>query len=151
MKFATAIGILAASFAMQAAPATVDTAARNGDKAAVRDLLRHGANVNTRSGDGMTALHWAAERGDADIVAMLVDAGANVDATTRLGDYTPLLLAAKDGHAPVVELLLEAGADANRPTTTGTTPLLLKVRHAASSSLQVRGTDTPDFSKTSLL
>jgi len=124
MKFATAIGILAASFAMQAAPATVDTAARNGDKAAVRDLLRHGANVNTRSGDGMTALHWAAERGDADIVAMLVDAGANVDATTRLGDYTPLLLAAKDGHAPVVELLLEAGADANRPTTTGTTPLM---------------------------
>jgi uncharacterized protein len=122
--FTTAIGVLAASFLIHAAPPTVEAAARSGDKAAVRDLLQHGANVDAASADGMTALHWVAERGDADIATMLVRAGANVDATTRLGGYTPLLLAAKDGHAPVVELLLQAGADANAPTTTGTTPLM---------------------------
>jgi uncharacterized protein len=125
MRFAIAIGILAASFGLHAAPLTVESAARSGDKAAVRDLLQHGANVNAASADGMSALHWAAERGDADIAAILVRAGANVDATTRLGGYTPLLLAAKNGHAPVVKELLEAGADANAPTSTGTTPLML--------------------------
>jgi uncharacterized protein len=125
MRFATAIGILAASFVIHAAPATIVAAARSGDTAAVRDLLQHGANVNTTSGDGMTALHWAAERGDIDIATILIGAGANVDATTRLGGYRPLLLAAKNGHAPLVELLLEARADPNTPTTTGTTPLML--------------------------
>ena len=47
----------------------------------------------------MTALHWAALKGDAELAQMLLYAGANVKATTRLGAYTPLYLAAKGGHA----------------------------------------------------
>ena len=43
----------------------------------------------------MTALHWAAMKGDAELAQMLLYAGANVKATTRLGAYTPLVIAAR--------------------------------------------------------
>ena len=73
----------------------------------------------------MTALHWAAMKDDADLAQLLLYAGANVRATTRIGAYTPLVLAAKQGSAAVMAPLLEAGADANAPTSNGTTPLML--------------------------
>ncbi len=47
---------------------------------------------------------------------MLLYAGANVKATTRLGGYTPLLMAADQGHATVIAALLSGGADAKAPT-----------------------------------
>ena len=46
----------------------------------------------------MSALHWAADRGDAELTAMLVYAGANPGAVTRIGQYTPLHLAARSGN-----------------------------------------------------
>ena len=69
-----------------------------GDREAVRTLLKQAADVNAAQGDGMTALHWAAMNGDAELAQMLLFAGANVRATTRLGAYTPLILAAKQGQ-----------------------------------------------------
>jgi uncharacterized protein len=102
-----------------------DTAMK-GDRDALRDLLKQGGDVNAPQGDGMTALHWAAERGDAQMAEMLVYAGANVSAVTRIGQYTPLHLASRAGSAAVVSALLKAGADpAARATTTGVTSLHL--------------------------
>ncbi|MEW5916722.1 MAG: ankyrin repeat domain-containing protein, partial [Gemmatimonadota bacterium] len=77
---------------MAAAPpdAPVADAAMRRDAAAVKQLLKQGADVNASQGDGMTALHWAARHGDADLVRMLVYAGARKEATTRNGSYTPL-------------------------------------------------------------
>ena len=63
----------------------------------VRALLKQAADVNGAQGDGMTALHWAAMKNDADLAQLLLYAGANVRATTRIGAYTPLVLAAKKG------------------------------------------------------
>ncbi len=88
-------------------------------------LLKDGADVNAAQGDGMTALHWAARQGAIDTVRMLLFAGGNVRATTRLGGYTPLLLASQAGHAPVIEALIKAGADAKSATTQGATALML--------------------------
>ena len=68
-----------------------------GDKDAVRTLLKQGVDVNAAQGDGMTALHWAARQGDAELAQMLLYAGANVKATTRIGGYTPLILASQNG------------------------------------------------------
>ena len=105
---------------LAAAPASlVADAAMRGDAEAVRILLRDGADANAAHGDGMTALHWAATTDNAVIAKMLVYAGANIEATTRLGRYTPLHLAAKAGSAAVVSILLEGGATASAVTSTG--------------------------------
>ncbi len=98
-------------------------AARRGDAAVVRALVAKGVNVNAAPGDGMTALHWAAERGHQDVVTSLLGAGARVSAVTRLGGYQPLHLAARAGHAAVVTALLAGHAPAAAPTTTGATAL----------------------------
>ena len=113
----------------------VADAAQRGDLDAVRRLLQGGADVNTAQGDGMTALHWAAEQGDEELGEVLIYAGARVDAGTRIGHYTPLHLAARGAHASVVTLLLEAGSDpAARTTNSGASPLHLA---AASSDPRV--------------
>jgi ankyrin repeat protein len=103
----------------------VADAAMQADAAAVRSLLTAGEDVNAAQGDGMTALHWAARRGEPEMVRMLLAAGANVRATTRLGNYTPLLLASEAGHAAAIEALVKAGADTKATTTAGVTPLML--------------------------
>ena len=48
----------------------------------MRALLKKGLDVNEAQGDGTTALHWAAIKGDAEMAQMLIYAGANVRATT---------------------------------------------------------------------
>jgi len=103
----------------------VADAAQRGDAESVTALLRQGSDVNAAQGDGMTALHWAAQNGDADMTRMLVYAGANSEATTRLGDFTPLHLATRNAQAAVVTALLEGGANARTATATGATPLHL--------------------------
>ncbi len=108
-----------------AAGAPVADAARVGDREAVRALLKQGGDVNASQGDGMTALHWAASNNDVDLAAMLIHAGANVRAATRINGYTPLLLAAKEGHAAVIRTLLERGADPKAASVSGTSPLML--------------------------
>ena len=116
-------------------PSSVADAAMKGDRDAVRALLKQGADVSAAKGDGMTALHFAAERGDAAMTEMLVYAGANVAAVTRIGHYTPLHVASRAGNPAVVQALLKAGANVSaRTTTSGVTPLHLA---AASGSAAV--------------
>ena len=87
------------------ADSPVADAAARGDREAVRTLLKGAADVNAAQGDGMTALHWAALNGDVEMTEMLLYAGANVSAKTRLGGYTPLHLAAQVGNAGVIKPL----------------------------------------------
>lgn len=116
--------VLTAALGAQQQVSPVADAAMRGDKAAVRELLKQGADVNGAQGDGMSALHWAAERGDAELADMLIYAGANIAAVTRIGQYTPLHLAGKSGSVPLAKALLKAGADVNaRSTTSGVTAL----------------------------
>ena len=98
-------------------------AAMRGDVAGVRTLVAERADVNLPQGDGMTALHWAARRGNSEMASAVLEAGANVKAVTRLGSYTPLHLAAQEGHDGVVRALLARGADADAMTSTGAVPL----------------------------
>ena len=124
-----------------AATAPVADAAMNGDTAAVRSLLKSAADVNAAQGDGMTALHWAAMNGDAELAQMLVFAGANVRATTRLGAYTPLFLASQQGHAGVISALLKAGSDLKLGNANGTLPLMVAVKVLVDAGADVNAKD----------
>ena len=110
-------------------------AAQAGDLETVRMLAGSGADMTVARGDGMNALHLAAERGHSDVVAVLIEAGTPHEAGTRIGDYTPLHMASRRGSGAIVRLLLGAGADPTRLTTTsGVTAL-----HLAAAA--VNGTD----------
>ena len=122
--------------------ATGDTrlseAAMNGDKATVRTLLTQKVDVNVAQGDGTTALHWAAYRDDVEMAQLLIKAGADVKAATRVGSMTPLFMAAKNGSAAMLQLLITAGADVNSASTsTGTTPLMLAAAAGKADAVKV--------------
>jgi ankyrin repeat protein len=103
----------------------VADAAMKRDAATVKKLFAQGADVNVPQGDGMTALHWAAEHADSALTIALLRAHANVKATTRNGAYTPLQLASRSGGSAVVKALLAAGADPNVTDANGATALHL--------------------------
>jgi ankyrin repeat protein len=135
--FAT-FGIVVLAVALQAAQldTPVADAARDGNRALVRAALGKGANVNAAQGDGMTALHWAAMNGDAELTQILVRAGAGVNATTRIAGATPMLLAAENGHGAIVRALLAAGADAKTADLSGTTALMLAAAAGDADAIQ---------------
>jgi len=118
------------------AAAVVD-AAMSGNHDAVKALLKDGADVNTAQADGMTALHWAAQKGDVDLAKLLLYASANVRATTRIGGYTPLLIASRNGDAAMIQALLDGGADPNNATTNGTTALMFAAAAGKNDAVKV--------------
>ena len=81
-----------------------------GNSDAVMMLLERGADPNALAEGGMSALMFAAERGDVIPVKMLVLNGANPDLSDGEGT-TPLLIAVLNGHFDVAHFLLEKGAD----------------------------------------
>ena len=107
------------------------------DAAAVARLIADGADLRYRGSAGITALHIAAVRSRADVVAALIEGGAEVDARDNDAS-TPLLDAAKHSAretnfpgrpstrhpAESIRILLAAGADANARDSWGNTTLL---------------------------
>src|SRR5438046_9032595 len=98
------IGMIVASSTFLATPAEsrIAEAAMRNDINAVRSLLKQAEDVNAAQGDGMTALHWAAVNTNRELAQVLLYAGANVRATTRLG-ISPVHPAAEAGSAPLLE------------------------------------------------
>ena len=111
-------------------------AAVSGTQADLERLLASGADVNARSGAGLTALMCAVH--DARMTSLLLDRGADVNARTDSG-ATPLYLAAAySGAIESMKTLLDRGAAASTVTKKGATPL-----HAA--------VETGDVAKVTLL
>src|ERR1700686_1724285 len=120
--FACAI-LLAGCFAEPRDMPPLVAAARDGNAAAVREIVKSGADPNAEYGAlNWTSLMHAVDRNQIGSVEALLDSGADVN---RTGDYeteprtkqrgvTPLMMAAGYGYTPIVELLLRHGADPAR-------------------------------------
>ncbi|MFM0692658.1 hypothetical protein C8K18_105282 [Paraburkholderia sp. GV068] len=94
-------------------------AALNGDLEFVKQLIAKDAEVNKK---GWAPLHYAAANGHDDIVKLLLDHSAYVDAGSPNGT-TPLMMAARGGHVSTVKLLLDNGADLTVKNQVGLTAL----------------------------
>ncbi|MBA3954880.1 ankyrin repeat domain-containing protein [Candidatus Dependentiae bacterium] len=68
------------------------------------------AHVEFQATDGITALHLAASNDRCEIMEMLIEAGADVNAEDQKS-ITPLMLAAEDGHKNAVQILVQHKAD----------------------------------------
>ena len=121
-----------------------DAASRD-DLAAVRQLLKAGANPNgaTRV-DGVTPLSLASVTGDAELIETLLKAGG--DANVPLTDgTTPLMTAAASGSVAAVRALLDHGAAIDAKESHGETALMFAAgrnRAAVIRFLIQKGADT---------
>jgi len=85
-------------------------------------LAFNGINADIPDQDGLTPLHWAAEKGNLHIVSRLLRAAPNINARDWCGK-TPLYSAVYNEHSDVVTALLTAGADVRIANKQGVTPL----------------------------
>jgi hypothetical protein len=89
------------------------TKSKNGDVEKVRKLLSGSSEsvtgfINGKDQEERTALHRASEDGKTDLVQLLLERGADIEATENQA-WTPLHTASNAGNTDVVQLLLDRG------------------------------------------
>ena len=84
-----------------------------------KKLRARGAAIDFK---GWTPLSYAATGGHDNVVAWLLDQGANVNAESANGT-TPLMMAVREGRGSTVELLVKRGADVNHRNENGVSAL----------------------------
>jgi ankyrin repeat protein len=118
--------------------------ARAGNVEAAKLLLKAGAEVDAReSFGGQTPLMWATARRHPEMVELLADKGADVNARSAVRDYlrvataesrakqldrggfTPLMYAARENCDACVEVLLKHKVDINQPDPSGIGPMVI--------------------------
>ncbi len=92
------------------------------DMSKVQDLIERGADVNAKSDNEWTPLHWASSWVHIEIVELLLKAGADVNAKRNDG-WTPLHWASANDSIELAKLLIEKGADLEAKDVEGRTPL----------------------------
>jgi ankyrin repeat protein len=123
----------------------------------VRSLLSQGADPNAPNADGWRPLHVVIGHLDVgravELVRVLLEHGAEVEAWDVDRNETPLLSASVPGGAAVARVLLEAGANANVRNRVGDSPLRqavwardrdlveLLLRHGATHTIDEYGGD----------
>ncbi|KAI4249056.1 MAG: hypothetical protein L6R42_009092, partial [Xanthoria sp. 1 TBL-2021] len=102
-------------------------AAFQGHLTVVKSLLGRGADMNARNSyNDETPLHAAVVERRLEVVAELVERGANVAVRDDIG-YTPLHWSAVYGYTEIATCLLSHGADVNAKIDTGDSALGLAV------------------------
>jgi ankyrin repeat protein len=100
-------------------------AAKNNQIQVVQLLVKNGAYLEATDVEGFTPLHAAVYFGHAEVVQILLSAGADFLATSGPNSrYTPLHMAARHGHLGLAMLLLERmGPHVDPREKNGYTPL----------------------------
>ncbi|KAK0701447.1 ankyrin repeat-containing domain protein [Apiosordaria backusii] len=88
------------------------------------------AGLDAYDWQGRTALSWAAAKGDADSVQMLLEHGADPN-TASFNGSTPLMFASRARNPSCMELLLAAGARPDDLNSWGTNALAYAMRRLA--------------------
>ena len=122
-RFAPLLAGAIAVSAYAASNSPLLTSVKSGDVAAVRSLLASHVDVNAVDADGSTALHWAAQADNLQLIDLLLAAGAKPSVATRY-NITPLYFACNNGDAQAIDRLLKAGADPNSVSHEGQTALM---------------------------
>lgn len=112
------VGLLVSHGAMDAHVRPTDDLSRQflaalflGDKVRVRSMLALHPQLATQAdGRGDSPIHHAARNGDAAMVGLLIESGADSNESNPHG-HTVLYCAGGHGHVKTVKLLLEHGAD----------------------------------------
>ncbi len=97
-------------------------AADSGNANRVLELLKKGADVNSKTYDEISALMYASQNGNYEAVRVLVANGADVNLTPQSGE-TSLIAAVKSNHENVVQYLLMRNADPSISDNNGKTAL----------------------------
>lgn len=99
-------------------------AVKDGDYYAARNAIVKGANVNARDDYGVPLIYVAAESGNAGMVYLLVDAGANPDLTDRKTSTTALMTAAQRNNSDMAKMLIQRKANLDKEDKSGETALI---------------------------
>lgn len=102
---------------------------------AVELLLEKGADADM-VWNGMMMQHWAARDGSEGIVGLLLEKGADIEATSLLEGKTMLHLAAYGGHTEVVQMLIEKNAKIDARDRSDSTALYWAVRSGVKETVQ---------------
>ena len=115
-------------------------AAKSGDAERVSALLTCDESlVEARDKDGSTPLHCAVWKGHQQVVALLLKAGADVNAQNENDHWgtTPLHAAAHANQAAIAQLLIDYGANVRATDREGRTPLFHTTFHKARAVVKV--------------
>lgn len=100
-------------------------------------LLSHSRSVELRNGIEMTPLQTAASFGYIEIIRLLLDAGASVDALdSHRPSNTALTYACRNGQYEAAKMLLKHNANVNWLCEDGMTPLTI-AKHVGHSELEM--------------
>ncbi|QSP94772.1 ankyrin repeat domain-containing protein [Marinobacter salinisoli] len=113
-----------------------------GNIAAAELLISSGANLEAKSRDGLTALHFTAidssyfnRANDTKLAQLLISAGANVNARQK-DDSTPIFEAIASNRPDILQLFLEAGANPDASDEDGMTALMFAVLNGNTHAVQ---------------
>ena len=109
-------------------------AAKSGHLERVKLLLAaHPELIHARDSDGSTPLHCATWKGHTEVVALLLDAGADVNARNSNEHWgtTPLHAAAHANQAIIAQMLIDHGADLHARDLAGQPPMHHTTFHKA--------------------
>jgi len=126
------------------APAVIPTlpsisifaAVATGNLPALRQLIAANADVNVTDADGQSVLQIAIRDKLTDVIALLIEAGADVASGGEMGIY-PLSFAAVHGDPDAVVWLIAAGAPINQVNRFGQSALYLACQHSNISAAEM--------------
>lgn len=94
----------------------------------IEALIKSGADINSRDGDGVTAITYSAIMGYFDMVDLLLYYGADIEMKSDDGT-TPLMAAIWAGYTDIADLLIQNGANMEARDNQGFTPFLIAAQN----------------------